>query len=89
MKKNLQFIFKSFFQFIFKLIYGKIVYLDNNLIHENIKIDKINSKELIDSNNDNYNLYTISEGRLYTDYVENVAVINNNNILDKKASILN
>ena len=83
MKKNLQFIFKSFFQFIFKLIYGKIVYLDNNLIHENIKIDKINSKELIDSNNDNYNLYTISEGRLYTDYVENVAVINNNNILDK------
>ena len=83
MKKNLQFIFKTFFQFIFKLIYGRIIYLDNNLHHENIKIDKISSEKLLDSNSNFYNLYTITGGRLYTDYVENVAVINKNNILDK------
>ena len=46
-KKLLQKIFKSFFHFIFKLIYGKIIYDKNNLVSSDIFIDFVENKNII------------------------------------------
>ena len=68
--KQLQFFFKIFFQYIFFLIYGKIIYKKNV---KNSKIIKINSKK--------YYVAKVKNGRIYTDYLENVSIIDENNIL--------
>ena len=39
-------LFKNFFRFLFKLIYGKIVYNNDNLNSENIQIE-ISSNKII------------------------------------------
>ena len=56
MKKKLQLIFKSLFKLLFKLVYGKIIYSENNLFHSNITIYQIKDKELLDSKKNYYNL---------------------------------
>ena len=82
LKKFLQRVFKNLFQFFFKLIYGKIVYVPNNLSSNNILIEKVKSKNIIKFNNEAYQVYKIKKGRIYTDIVENVAVIDDNKIVD-------
>ena len=82
-KKFLQNIFKSFFQFLFKIVYGKVIYSNHNLENENIVINQLNSLTLRKFNNEPYSVYSISEGRVYNDTVENVAIINQNQIIDK------
>ncbi len=80
-KKTLQLYFKRSFQLIFKLIYGSIkLGIDLSKIKnvtkkkiENIKSDIENSKD--------YYSYKIINGRVYTDYVEHVAIISNNILL--------
>ena len=80
-KKILQLYFKRVFQLIFKSIYGNIkLGIDLSKIKnvtkkkiENIKSDIENSKD--------YYSYKIINGRVYTDYVENVAIISNNILL--------
>ena len=70
-KKVFQNIFKKTFQFLFILLYGKII--------KNQKQKKINyKKEKISTNN---YLYEIKNGRVYTDLVEHVAIIKDNFIL--------
>jgi len=81
-KQKLQNAFKKSFQFLFKIIYGKILYKDKNLIHKNINISKVNSSKIKKFNNDLYKIYKIKNGRVYNDTVENVAIINENQILD-------
>ena len=81
-KKKIQKIFKIFFQLFFKLIYGKIIYQKDNLISSNIYIKEIQSKDLINFFKKRYKIYKIKKGRIYTDNVENVAIIDNNNIID-------
>ena len=81
-KKIIQKIFKTFFQFFFKLIYGKVTYQKDNLISPNICIKEIQSEDLINFFKKKYKVYKIKKGRIYTDNVENVAIIDNNNILD-------
>jgi len=73
--KQLQFLFKKFFQNIFFLMYGRIIYKKNK---ETSKLIKIGSKK--------YYVAMIKKGRVYTDYVEHVSVIDNNNILVNKVS---
>ena len=81
--KKVQFCFKKFFQLIFLLIYGKIKYqkdvpLSNNIIKrkiENIVSDIKGSK--------NYFSYKIKNGRVYTDYVEHVAIIDGNTLINE------
>jgi capsular polysaccharide biosynthesis protein len=73
--KKLQFFFKKFFQNIFFLMYGRIIYKKNK---ETSKLIKIGSKK--------YYVAMIKKGRVYTDYVEHVSVIDNNNILVNKVS---
>ena len=45
-KKFLQNIFKKFFQLLFKIIYGNVIYSENNLSHENISINKIENEDI-------------------------------------------
>ena len=82
-KKFLQNIFKKFFQFLFKIVYGKVIYSNHNLENKNIVINQLNSSKLRKFNNEAYSVYSISEGRVYNDTVENVAIINQNQIIDK------
>ena len=81
-KKFLQKCFKVFFQKIFIFFHGKIKILDNDEIFgvkknviSKIKLDKIYNLE------NKYALYEIQKGRIYTDTVENVAIIKNNCLL--------
>ena len=82
-KKFSQNIFKNFFQFLFKIVYGKVIYSNHNLKNKNIAINQLNSSTLKKFNNEAYSVYSISEGRVYNDTVENVAIINQNEIIDK------
>ena len=77
--KNL---FKNFFRFLFKLIYGKVIYNKDNLKSENITISEIKNHEIVNFFNSKYKVYKIINGRIYTDIVESVAIINGNNIVD-------
>jgi len=82
-KKKIQFYFKKFFQLVFLLIYGKIKYqkdanTSNNIIKrkiENIVSDIEYSKS--------YFSYKIKNGRVYTDYVEHVAIIDGNTLINE------
>ena len=82
-KKFLQNIFKKFFKLLFKMVYGTVIYSENNLSHENISINKIENDDIRKYDNGFYYTYSILNGRVYTDQVENVAIINGNKILDK------
>ena len=82
-KKKLQNYFKKFFKILFKFIYGKIVYKEKNLDHKNITISKIDNSIIQKFHNKSYQVYQIKNARVYNDTVENVAIINQNQILDK------
>ena len=79
-KKIFQKIFKLFFQKLFILIYGKVLFEKNPNFINKSSIIKLN-KVIID--NYDYNCFEIKEGRIYTDLVENVAVISNNILIPK------
>jgi len=80
-RKILQKNFKSFFQTLFKILYGKIIIAKDP---KNIPLKKINVNEIF-INNKKYNLdnniYNISNGRIFTDTQENVAIIKDNFII--------
>jgi len=76
--KQLQLFFKVFFQNFFFLVYGRIIYKKNKEITKNHKIIKIGSKK--------YYVTKIKNGRIYTDYLENVSIIDNNNVLVNNVS---
>ena len=80
-KKILKKEFKNFFQFIFKILYGKINF-PKNLDNINFKKFRVNE---ISINGKKYNLdnniYKIPNGVIFTDLVENVAIIKDNFIL--------
>ena len=62
-KKKLQNLFKNFFYFIFKKMYGEVVY-DIFSLKNNIKI-KINLTTLKNFFNDPYKIYKIKSGRIW------------------------
>ena len=64
-------IYRKFIYFIFFCIYGKIKFQKKNLKFKKFKIKK----------HKNYYLYKVKNGRVFTDNVENVAIIKNNQIL--------
>ena len=77
-RKLLQLIFKKLAQIYFIIIYGKIIYnkKNNTGIVKKISKDNYFFKK-------KYHTYQIKNGRIYTDYVENVAIINNNYLFGK------
>ena len=70
-------LFKNFFRFFFKLLYGKIEIYKNDLSNLNIETKKIN----IENSLKVYKLYVIPKSRLYTDRIHNVAIIKNKQLL--------
>ena len=80
-RKLLQKIFKIIFQLVFKILYGKIIFSEHL---NNINFKKFEIKE-ISINNKKFNLknniYKIPNCRVFTDLVENVAIIKDNHIL--------
>ncbi len=78
LKKKLQFIFKSFFRSIFKILYGKIYYIENI---KNIEVNTIDSADITNFYEKKYKVYKINNGRIYNDNVSNVAIISRNQIV--------
>ena len=80
-KKFFQYLFKKSFQLIFLGIYGNIKSsykdLETQIKKHNIKRVKIGNQIF----KVNKNIYEIKNGRIYTDLVENVAIIKNNYLL--------
>ncbi len=74
LRKKLQLIYKSLISQIFKLIYGRIVLPKKN--QESIKFKEINKAD------HKYKFVEIINGRIFTDYVENVAIISKNQIIN-------
>ena len=81
----LKYLYKYSVQYFFKLIYGKVIYKNSLKISIKDSIKKIHSNSIRKLNGDYYYVYNISNGRIFTDYVENVAIINKNNILSNSS----
>ena len=73
-RKKLQLIYKFFISQLFKIIYGNVIFSNTN--DNDVKFIEINK------NNHKYMFVEVNNGRIFTDYVENVAIINKNQILD-------
>ena len=82
-KKKIQFCFKKFFQLVFILIYGKIKYIENRINSENIIKRKIENIISDIKNSKVYHSYKIKNGRIYTNYIEHVAIIDENTLVNE------
>ena len=82
-KKKIQFHFKRFFQLVFMLIYGKIKYNNNVITSKNIIKKKIENVTSDINSSKSYFSYKIKNGRVYTDYVEHVAIIDGNTLVNE------
>ena len=76
LKKLTQFYFKKFFQLFFIILYGKIDGVIKANSSEKISIKKIKLSNV------NYNVYQIKGGRLYTDRINDTAIILDNKIIE-------
>ena len=76
-KKFLQKVFKTIFYSLFSVIYGKIKETVETSEDKRIKVDTA----LLD-NKLKYNIYEITEGRLYTDRIHDTAAILDNKIIN-------
>ena len=83
MRKFLKKLYKNLIVKIFNLIYGKISCLTDPKNDKNILIDKIKDSNICKYNKNNYSIIKVFNGRVCTDFVENVAVISGNRIIDK------
>jgi len=81
-KKKVQFYFKKIFQLVFVLIYGSIKYERNGIISNNIIKKKIENIVSDIKGSKNYFSYKVKNGRVYTDYVEHVAIIDGNTLVN-------
>lgn len=81
-KKNIQSYFKKIFQIIFILIYGRVIYQNDSNSSVNIVKRKIEGTISDIKNFAGYCSYKIKNGRIYTNYVEHVAVIDGNNLVN-------
>ncbi len=78
-KKKLKLYYRVLVNVFFNYLYGKILIPKKNQIL--LKKEKINNSTYRSYNNKKYNLYKITNGRIFTDNNENVAIIKNNFIL--------
>ena len=82
-KKKLSFLYKSLIKLLFIIIYGKIIFCKNPGNEKDISIEEVKDENLRDPNNLKYLIYKIKNGRIFNDFVENVAIISGNKIIDK------
>jgi len=78
-RKFFQCIYKKGIEAIFKVVYGRIVYNKEQTLF-NKKIIKKRAQDNLYLKNNNYFTHKIDNGIIYTDYVENVAIIVDKNI---------
>ena len=80
---KLSLIYKKIIENLFIIIYGKVITTNKKIKNLSItKLDKINNENL---SKYNYYLYKLNQGRVFTNYVENVSIISGNHLV-KKAS---
>ncbi len=82
-KKKLSFLYKNLIKLLFIILYGKIIFCKNPEKEKNISIEEVNDENLKDADNLKYSIYKIKNGRIFNDFVENVAIISGNKIIDK------
>ena len=71
-RKKWLLIYKFFISQLFKIIYGNVIFSNKN--DNDVKLTEINK------GNHKYIFVEINNGRIFTDYVENVAIINQCNL---------
>ena len=82
MKKNFfNNLYKKIIYNIFFLIYGKI--LNSKSYSKNVIIKKINKIENINVKKFNYKIFKIKDGRVFTNYVESLAVIHQKSLINE------
>ena len=80
---KLSLFYKKIIENLFIIIYGKVITTNKKIKNLSItKLDKINNENL---SKYNYYLYKLNQGRVFTNYVENVSIISGNYLV-KKAS---
>ena len=72
LRKDLQKIAKSFFQFLFLILYGKISKVIDAKTADNVKIFEISKNKIT------YKVYFVKNARLYTDRIDDTAIITQN-----------
>ena len=82
-KKKLSFLYKSLIKLLFIIIYGKIIFCKNPEKDKNILIEEVKDENLKSPDNLRYYIYKIKNGRIFNDFVENVAIISGNKIINK------
>jgi len=82
MKKIFINIYKSLVFNLFKLMYGKIIYSKDNFDNIDIKRNYLQDERIFYNSTTKYSIIKIYNGRVCTDYVENVAIINKNKIVN-------
>tara|TARA_B100000700_G_scaffold16118_1_gene16001 strand:- start:276 stop:1388 length:1113 start_codon:yes stop_codon:yes gene_type:complete len=87
MSQNTNNMFKNAFKLVlrkfFFILYGKISNQKNSNNDKDIKITKISNLKPNFSKIKNYQIFEINNGRVFSDNVENVAIINKNIVLNK------
>ncbi len=82
LKRKVQDIFKKVAQSLFKLFHGKIKHVNDDSIIKKLEKKKIDNLKPTTSYKKNYFTYLIKNGRVYTDYVENIAYISENFLIN-------
>lgn len=82
-KKKLSFLYKSLIKLLFIIIYGKITFCKNPENEKKISIEEVKDENLKGPDNIRYLIYRIKNGRIFNDFVENVAIISENKIVNK------
>ena len=82
-KKKLSFLYKSLIKLLFIIIYGKITFCKNPENEKKISIEEVKDENLKGPDNIKYLIYRIKNGRIFNDFVENVAIISGNKIVNK------
>tara|TARA_B100001093_G_scaffold464699_1_gene481783 strand:- start:56 stop:817 length:762 start_codon:yes stop_codon:yes gene_type:complete len=76
-KKKLKNLFKQTAYSIFKIIYGEIKGISNSNNDSRVGVDKV---KLFDDNE--YKIFSIQKGRIYTDTINDTAIIIDKNLVD-------
>ena len=82
-KKKLSFLYKSLIRLLFIIVYGKIIFCKNPENEKDILIEEVKDENLKSPESLKYSIYKIKNGRIFNDFVENVAIISGNKIIDK------
>jgi len=81
-KYKLSFFYKYLVRKLFNILYGNIIFTNQKKFANYLKILEIKNPEIRKQNQEKYKVYEITNGRIFTDFVENVAVIDDNKIIE-------